>query len=141
LENAQSQVRWLFANPTIASSNCALCIASLQIAKFLSLAAPEQTPLFFVFLCQQFKLSSNCNSTYSATTLGPVLTQVVANANISGYDGQVRAVTLEPLHLMFDSCCPYSLVLADLPELRLEILSASTYAPSEPHRLVFQAKT
>jgi len=91
LENAQSQLKWLFANPTIASSNCALCIASLQIAKFLSLAAPDQTPPFFVLLCQQFKLSSNCNNTFSATTLGSVLTQVVANANISGYDGQVRA--------------------------------------------------
>jgi len=91
LENAQSQVKWLFANPTIAGSNCALCIASLQIAKFLSLAAPDQTPPFFVLLCQQFKLSSNCNNTFSATTLGSVLTQVVANANISGYDGQVRA--------------------------------------------------
>jgi sphingomyelin phosphodiesterase len=110
LENAQSQVKWLFANPAIANSSCALCVASLQVAKFLSLAAPEQAPPFFVFLCQQFKLSSSCNSTYSATTLGPVLTQVVANANISGYDGQVRAVTLEPLHsMMFDGCCPYSL--------------------------------
>ncbi|KAN0117949.1 Metallo-dependent phosphatase-like protein [Russula decolorans] len=89
LENAQNQVKWLFANPTIASSNCTLCTASLQIAKSLSLAAPEQTPPFFVFLCQQFKLSSSCNSTFSATTLGSVLTQVVANANISGYDGQL----------------------------------------------------
>ena len=108
LENAQSQIKWLFVNPTIASSNCALCIASLQVAKFLSLAAPEQTPPFFVFLCQQFKLSSNCNSTYSATTLCPVLTQVVANANISGYDGQVRAVILEPPYSMFNISFPFS---------------------------------
>ena len=109
LENAQAQLKWLFANPAIASNNCALCIASLQIAKFLSLAAPEQTPPFFVNLCQQFKLSSSCNSTYSATTLGSVLTQVVANANISGYDGQVCAVNLELLHSTFDGCYPYSL--------------------------------
>jgi hypothetical protein len=142
LENAQNQVKWLFANPTIAISKCTLCTASLQIAKFLSLAAPEQTPPFFVFLCQQFKLSSSCNSTFSATTLGSVLTQVVANANISGYDGQVRAVTLEPLHSVFDGKRLLSVFpLADLPELRPEHLSASTYAPSEPHRLVFQAKT
>jgi hypothetical protein len=137
LENAQSQVKWLFANPTIASSNCALCTASLQIAKFLSLAAPDQTPPFFVFLCQQFRLSSTCNSTYSATTLGPVLTQVVANANISGYDGQVRAVILEPLHLILTAPVRIPFALAVLPELHPKVLFASTYAPSEPHRLVF----
>ncbi|KAI0273983.1 Metallo-dependent phosphatase-like protein [Russula aff. rugulosa BPL654] len=96
LENAQSQVKWLFANPTIASSSCALCIASLQIAKFLSFAAPEQTPLFFVFICQQFRLSSSCNSTFGATTFGSVLTQVVANANISGYDGQLICLNFIP---------------------------------------------
>lgn len=109
LENAQIQLKWLFANPTITSNKCALCIASLQIAKFLSLSAPEQGPPFFVLLCQQFQLSSSCNSTYSATTLGPVLTQVVANANISGYDGQVCAAILDPLNLMADGRCPYSL--------------------------------
>jgi hypothetical protein len=69
-----------------------------------------------------------------------VLTQVVANANISGYDGQVRAVTLEPLHSMSDAIC-ISFALADLPELRPNVLSSSTYPPSKPHRLVFQAKT
>ncbi|KAI0273987.1 Metallo-dependent phosphatase [Russula aff. rugulosa BPL654] len=109
LENAQNQVKWLFANPTIASSNCTRCIASLQIAKFLSFAAPEQTPLFFVFLCQQFRLSSSCNSTYSATTLGPVLTQVVANANISGYDGQ----------LICENFIPNSCSLPPTPPLNL----------------------
>ena len=107
LEIAQGQVKWLFANPTIASSNCTLCTASLQIAKFLSLAEPEQGPPFFEFLCQQFKLSSTCNTTYTATTLGSVLTQVVANANVSGYDGQVRAVALEYLPLIFDGCGSY----------------------------------
>ncbi len=95
LQNALSQMKWLFSNPATADNSCTLCIASLQIAKFLSLAAPEQTPPFFVSLCQQFKLSSSCNNTFGATALGSVLTQVVANVNVLGYDGQVRAVTLE----------------------------------------------
>jgi hypothetical protein len=87
----------LFATPSIASNSCTLCTASLQIAKFLSQAAPEKGPAFAVFLCQQFKISSTCNQTYTFTTLGSVLTQVFAYANISGYDGQVRAVALEAL--------------------------------------------
>ena len=74
-----------------ANNSCALCTASLQVAQFLSLAAPDQGPAFFVFLCQQFKLSSTCNTTFGATTLGPVLTQVLANADVTGYDGQVTS--------------------------------------------------
>jgi sphingomyelin phosphodiesterase len=96
LQTAISQLKWLFTNPAIANNPCTLCTAALQIAKFLSLAAPEQGPAFFVALCQQLKLSSSCNNTFGPTTLGPVLTQVLAFANVSGYDGQVRAVALEP---------------------------------------------
>ena len=55
----------------------------------LALAAPDQGPAFSVFLCQQYKLSSSCNTTYGATTYGSVLTQVFANADVSGYDGKV----------------------------------------------------
>ena len=76
-----------------------LCTGALQVGKFLALAAPEQGPAFALFLCQQFQLSSTCNNTYSSTTLGPVITQVLAYANVSGYDGQVRAVVLDWNHL------------------------------------------
>ncbi|KAF8481747.1 Metallo-dependent phosphatase [Russula ochroleuca] len=86
LQTAISQVEWLFAT---ASNNCALCTGALQIGKFLALAAPEQGPAFAIFLCQQFQLSSTCNSTFGSTALGPVVTQVLAYANISGYDGQM----------------------------------------------------
>ncbi|KAI9511897.1 Metallo-dependent phosphatase [Russula earlei] len=50
---------------------------------------PEQGPAFFVFLCQQYSLSSACQTTYGATSYGPVLTQVLANADVQGYDGQM----------------------------------------------------
>jgi hypothetical protein len=90
LQAAKTQVQWLLASPAFTDKTCPLCIATLQVAKFLSLAAPEQGPPFFVFLCQQFKLTGACNTTFSRTTLGPVLTQVLANADVVGYDGQVR---------------------------------------------------
>ena len=86
-----AQAQGLFVNPSFTNDSCALCIATFQIAKLLALAAPEQGPAFFVFLCEQFKLSSTCNTTFGATTYGSVLTQVFANADIAGYDGRVGA--------------------------------------------------
>ncbi|KAI0299797.1 Metallo-dependent phosphatase-like protein [Russula brevipes] len=89
LQAAKTQVQWLLASPAFTNN-----------AKFLSLAAPEQGPLFFVFLCQQFKLYSACNTTFGATTLGPVLTQVLANADVVGYDGQLICQNF------FSGACP-----------------------------------
>ncbi|KAI0003863.1 Metallo-dependent phosphatase [Russula compacta] len=89
LQAAEAQVKSLLNNTAIANNSCAQCLASLEVAKFLSLAAPEQGPAFAVFLCQQFKLSSTCNTTYTATTLGSVLTQVFAYADVGGYDGRL----------------------------------------------------
>ncbi|KAH9981711.1 hypothetical protein BJV74DRAFT_896690 [Russula compacta] len=54
-------------------------------AKFFWLSMLEQGPAFSVFICQQFKISSTCNTTYTATTLGSVLTQVFANADAEGF--------------------------------------------------------
>lgn len=84
-----TQVQGLANNPTFSNDECALCIAVLEIAKFLSLATPEQGPAFFVFLCQEFQLDDKCDATYGATTFGSVLTQVLANADVAGYDGTV----------------------------------------------------
>jgi hypothetical protein len=90
LQNAIKQAQGLFNNSEFVNNTCGLCIATLEIAKLLSLAAPEQGPTFAVFLCQQFKMSTACNMTFGATTLGSVLTQVLANADVAGYDGRVR---------------------------------------------------
>ncbi|KAF8274298.1 sphingomyelin phosphodiesterase [Lactarius quietus] len=89
LQSAIAQAQGLFVNPAFTNDSCALCTATFEIAKFLSLAAPEQGPAFFVFLCQKFGLSNSCNTTYGATTYGSVLTQVFANADIAGYDGRM----------------------------------------------------
>ncbi|KAH9996082.1 Metallo-dependent phosphatase [Russula vinacea] len=96
LQTAISQVKWLFANPATANNSCTLCTGTLQVGKFLALAAPEQGPAFALFLCQQFRLSNTCNNTYSSTTYGPVITQVLAYANVSGYDGQLLCQNFFP---------------------------------------------
>ena len=84
-----AQVQSLANNPTISNDSCTLCVTILEIAKFLSLATPEQGPAFFVFLCQEFQLADNCDVTYGATSFGSVFTQVLANADAAGYDGTV----------------------------------------------------
>ncbi|KAH9962705.1 Metallo-dependent phosphatase [Lactifluus volemus] len=89
LQSAIQQVKHLFNYSPLKDDTCALCITSLEIAKFISLAAPEQGPAFSIFLCEQFKLSSTCNTTYGPTTLGSVITQVLAYADVGGYDGQL----------------------------------------------------
>jgi sphingomyelin phosphodiesterase len=82
----------LIENNVFAKDTCALCRATFQIGKFLSLAAPKQASPYFVFICQQLKLDDNCTVAYGSTTLGPVLAQVLANADMAGYDGKVRMV-------------------------------------------------
>jgi hypothetical protein len=108
----------------------------------LALAAPEQGPAFFVFLCQQFKLSFSCNATFSATTLGPVLTQVLANADVAGHDGRVGVRShLRRLTEALTCPSPSSLLLDDMSKLRGELVHAPTDARAEPHRLVCETET
>lgn len=79
------------ANPVFGSNTCAQCQALLEVLKFLSLAAPERGPDLVVVLCSVLKLSSTCEATFGmrGSGLGAVITQVIANADIGGYDGQV----------------------------------------------------
>ncbi|KAJ3988481.1 sphingomyelin phosphodiesterase [Lentinula detonsa] len=88
LQSAIAQVKSI-ANSTILNGTCAKCIASMEVAKFLALAAPEQGPTFAVELCNFFGFSSTCNATYGPHALGGVVTQVVSNADIGGLDGQM----------------------------------------------------
>jgi len=90
LQAAITRAKWLFKNDVFAKDTCALCSATLQIRNFLSLAAPEQASTYFVLLCERFSFSGNCTMAFGARTFGPVLVQVLANADVAGYDGQVR---------------------------------------------------
>ncbi|KAH8111897.1 Metallo-dependent phosphatase-like protein [Phellopilus nigrolimitatus] len=76
-------------NSPFLNNSCASCQAALGIAKFVALAAPEQGPAAVIGLCEAFELSHSCSTTYSANSLGSVITQVLANADVLGYDGQL----------------------------------------------------
>ncbi|KAJ7665113.1 sphingomyelin phosphodiesterase [Mycena polygramma] len=89
LEQAIAQIVAISTNPMFGTNTCARCQAGLEVAKFLALAAPEQGPELAVQLCFHFKFSSTCGTTYSRLALGSVITQVIANANVGGYDGQL----------------------------------------------------
>jgi sphingomyelin phosphodiesterase len=90
LSHALSQIQSI-ASSTAFENNCAKCIAGLEVAKFLALAEPAQGPNLAVELCLRFKISSTCEDTYSVLSLGSVITQVIANADVGGLDGQVQS--------------------------------------------------
>ncbi|KAJ6544016.1 sphingomyelin phosphodiesterase [Mycena capillaripes] len=89
LEQAFAQIVAISTNPAFGTSTCARCQAGLEVAKFLALAAPEQGPELAVQLCFHFNFSPTCGTSFSRLALGSVITQVVANANVGGYDGQM----------------------------------------------------
>ncbi|KAF4604855.1 hypothetical protein EYR40_003637 [Pleurotus pulmonarius] len=88
VENAFAQILSIAANPVFGDNKCARCIAGFEAAKFLALAAPKQGPAFAVRLCDHFKFSSTCSTTFGPLGTGGVITQVVANADVGGLDGQ-----------------------------------------------------
>lgn len=81
------------ANPVFGDDTCTRCQAALEVGKFLAMAAPEQGPALAVALCHHFNFNSDCDTMYGILGLGSVITQVVANADVGGYDGQVRRQT------------------------------------------------
>ncbi|TFK56749.1 sphingomyelin phosphodiesterase [Heliocybe sulcata] len=87
LAHAIAQLDSIAANPQYASS-CARCQASLEVAKFIALTAPQLGPEFAVAACEHFNYSTTCEGTYGKNALGSVLTQVAAYADVGGYDGQ-----------------------------------------------------
>ena len=93
LNAALAQLVSLATNPVFAGNPCAACQTSLEIAKFVSLAAPTEAPKFFVQQCIILRLadSETCNVMFGLFSgLGAISAQVVANADVGGYDGQVR---------------------------------------------------
>lgn len=61
----------------------------MEVAKFLAMAAPSQGPALAVAICNQFNFRSNCEDSFGLQTVGSIITQVVANADAGGLDGQV----------------------------------------------------
>ncbi|EJU00868.1 hypothetical protein DACRYDRAFT_116765 [Dacryopinax primogenitus] len=69
-------------------NNCSRCLAGLEVAKAVALVTPESIPTLAVNLCNYFKFSTTCQNTYGPLALGQVLAQVLAAADVAGYDGQ-----------------------------------------------------
>lgn len=76
------------ANSPFATDSCAACQAALGFVKMVSLAHPEDGPAAVVALCEAVGMT-NCPTEFGPLGLGNVITQVLANANTAGYDGQV----------------------------------------------------
>ncbi|KAF9222290.1 hypothetical protein BS17DRAFT_755972 [Gyrodon lividus] len=89
LSQAIAQIAAIASNPSFGGNTCAQCQASLEVAKFLVMASPEQGPLLAEAACEYFDYSTTCYDEYSVLALGSVFTQVVALADVGGYDGQV----------------------------------------------------
>lgn len=89
LRQAITQIQSIAANAAFGNNQCARCQASLEVAKFVALSAPDQGPNLAVSLCEYFDYSSNCTANYGPLALGPIFTQVVAYADVGGYDGQL----------------------------------------------------
>ena len=100
LEAAYAQVLSIAANPVFGADNCQRCQAALEVGKFLALAAPEQGPNLAVALCEAFDYADDCETEYGFYTLGTPITQVIAYADVGGYDGQVRGASVSA----FQSC-------------------------------------
>ncbi|KZT07673.1 Metallo-dependent phosphatase [Laetiporus sulphureus 93-53] len=90
LETAFAQIVSITSNPMFANDTCTQCQASLEVAKFLAMAAPEQVPNLAVQLCEYFDYATtlSCQETYGIYTLGSPITQVLAYTDAGGYDGQ-----------------------------------------------------
>ncbi|KAI9511896.1 Metallo-dependent phosphatase-like protein [Russula earlei] len=89
LQVAKAQFGWMAANGLLSSDKCKGCVLILQLAQFISQAAPEQGPPLLEFICQEMKLSDKCAAQFGPTSFGSVLTQVFAKADVQGYDGQL----------------------------------------------------
>ncbi|KAL6304774.1 Metallo-dependent phosphatase [Sparassis latifolia] len=87
LEAAVAQIISI-SKSAVFDSTCAKCQASLEVAKFLSLAAPEEGPTLAVRICEYFNYSKSCATSYGIYALGSSLTQVAAFADAGGYDGE-----------------------------------------------------
>ncbi|KAJ8462161.1 hypothetical protein ONZ51_g11074 [Trametes cubensis] len=89
LQSAFAQILSIASSPSFGSNNCARCQAALQVGKFLAMAAPEEGPTFAVRVCEHFNFNKDCATQYGIFQLGSVITQVIANADVGGLDGQM----------------------------------------------------
>ncbi|KAG6897504.1 hypothetical protein C0992_000934 [Termitomyces sp. T32_za158] len=88
LNQALQQIHSINNNSVFANNSCARCLAMLEVLKFVSLAVPKHGPDVMVDICNTLKLSTTCEATFGPLADGSVITQVAANMDAGGYDGQ-----------------------------------------------------
>jgi hypothetical protein len=135
LAHAIEQVESIASNPVFANNTCAQCQAGLEVAKFLAMASPSQGPALAVALCHRFNFNSDCDTMFGILGIGAIVTQVVANADVGGFDGQVSTAAVSRCNegLMI------RIALDALPKLP-QPLPAPTCVTSESYGLVCQAE-
>ncbi|KAH8099275.1 sphingomyelin phosphodiesterase [Cristinia sonorae] len=89
LRHAIDQILSIASNPVFGDDTCTRCQAGLEVAKFLAMAAPTEGPALAVAICNHFNFNSDCATEFGPRALGSVITQVVANADVGGLDGQM----------------------------------------------------
>ncbi|KAG9316863.1 sphingomyelin phosphodiesterase [Chiua virens] len=85
---AIEQIKAIANNSAFEGNECAQCLASLEVAKFLVMAAPEQGSPLAQAMCSYFDYTEDCEAAFSVLSLGYIISQVVALADVGGYDGQ-----------------------------------------------------
>jgi sphingomyelin phosphodiesterase len=93
LQAAITQIQTIANSSVFGNNTCAQCLAGMEIAKFVAMAAPSEGPALAVALCEYFDYSSDCAKTYGNFDFGTVLTQVISYADAGGLDGQVVSLS------------------------------------------------
>ncbi|KAI0739329.1 Metallo-dependent phosphatase-like protein [Irpex lacteus] len=78
-QHAVTQVLSIASNPVFGNDTCTKSQASLEVDKFIAMAAPEEGLALAVALCHHFNFNSDCDTMFGKLGLGGVVTQVVAN--------------------------------------------------------------
>lgn len=90
---ALQQIGSINNSSALADNSCARCLAMLEVLKFVALAVPEHGPDVVVDICETLKISATCQATFGLLGVGSVITQVAANMDVGGDDGQVRTIS------------------------------------------------
>ncbi|KAK4159001.1 Metallo-dependent phosphatase-like protein [Cladorrhinum sp. PSN259] len=90
--------RILDGNSSLLASNCSKCVSCLSVGQTAARVAPTALPAAIVHLCREtgYKTHKVCREMFEASTFGTPWTQVLANADVGGLDGQYICSFLSP---------------------------------------------
>ncbi|KAK4230455.1 Metallo-dependent phosphatase-like protein [Podospora fimiseda] len=76
-------------NDSVATGNCSKCLSCLSVAKMVARMAPTYLPDAMIHVCRttNYKSHKACRETFESSAFGAPWTQVLANADVDGLDG------------------------------------------------------